>query len=272
MTVCIAAIYKERKANGDLADRIVMATDQQLTDENTNRTSEVGFKLHRLSAAAIAMGSGDIDVFHTISSEVERKLSPWPLPEISRIVDMYVEAETNYRQRFYKRNILDDDTLKPIHVPCLPDVIIAGFDEDAARLWRYRPPEKEDRVAYPPDERTNDGWAIIGDGEPLAREEFLKAWTTPWFGKAQTLFLCYLAKKRAEESAYVGQRTGLYIFSPPFDGGVITSGVTKKFEAVWTSLNKQELRCKQRSYEKAKNIVAKAEETGTLIWKKDDQT
>jgi hypothetical protein len=270
MTVCIAAIYKETLSNGNVDDRIVIAADWQLTDQ-LDRASEIGFKFHRLNAIAVALGSGDIDVFHTISSKVERRLRrQFDYAPLQEVVDTYLDEEAKYRKAYYKRNDVDPSEHRV--VACLPEVLIAGFEREEARLLTIMPPSEEHPELYPPDDRTKRGWASIGSGADLADREFSEHLSVPYFGKAQTLFQCFLAKKRAEDDVFVGKKvTSLYIFTPPFDVRLVEGTVNQGFELTWNQLKEKELECKQESYERAKQIIAEAEESGALTRKRDDE-
>ena len=230
MTVCIAAVYKDRD-DGEHDRGIVLVTDWQKTDMQTSLTS-LGHKFASLAPYIAILGAGDLSYFGDLVGRADKKLRNKESVTVAEAANAYLESEIDWRNEYRENHVLStynlnwdsyfeklendklpeaffteiNQGLRALPMPCSADVIIAGIDYPNEENQRASIIKIKDGIK---DNCGMEGFAVIGEGDTIATAEFGYAFYTRFWERPQTMFLCYLAKKRSEAIASVGTSTNL---------------------------------------------------------------
>jgi len=287
MTVCIAAKYKKSESETG----IVMVTDWQITDSQTSFKSE-GMKLATLTSHIAIMGSGDMTYFGDLVVRVNGKLAGRKNPTVEDAADAYWEAETDWQNEYREHHVLGkynlnwtsyterlaaggfpesffaevNRDLKNLQMPCVADAIIAGCNlNHAAKTKSDRIIKIENGIK---DSVAREGYGVIGEGNTVALAEFGYSGYKHNWSLEKTLFLCYMAKKRSEVIASVGEMSLVILIS---SGGIrVFKGNSKtQMDKVYKELERTRSKAEKKAYEKAGKII---EEYETIYGEKPEDT
>jgi hypothetical protein len=266
MTVCIGAICEGHTIFG-ACDRMITGGDIQF--EPANQESPPS-KIFMLTNSIVAMSAGDVGVQREIlgelavavSERVKKDPSNWWL--VKDVADLYVSIydrlsmkrarsavlaplgldENSFVQR--QREMTDpfvEEVRRKLQNFSLPNVetILAGKDTQGPHIYVLIGSEIicADLV----------GFGAIGSGRRHAQSQFMLARHEPMAKDAETLFLTYLAKKRAEIAPGVGRFTDMVKVGPEVgSAAVIDRNRIERLEEIY----QQHLRREADAWNKAK--------------------
>ncbi|PYS98790.1 MAG: hypothetical protein DMF63_14460 [Acidobacteria bacterium] len=279
MTVCIAALYETNKNSRGIA----FATDWQDTDLTTGVASQTGLKITNPAGNVMLLGAGDLPFLGQLAEHLRIKTGYGVLPDVAAVVKDYKELYRGYLNVYLEDNVLnrhnyswgewkqksEDGSISSSlieivnreltrAVPPSVDAIIAGIDkpntpEARTRLVKITRDPLTGEVHD--DDVSHRGHAEIGEGDFIADLEFRKASFHRFGSKKRTVFLSYLAKRRAGEVyASVGSNTGLYTLD--HEGGMAVGCLEfkKEFDKIYNALSKKAFRSGKAAYDKAETI------------------
>ena len=226
MTICVACLCE--------GPTIFGAADRMLTVGGVTQLAGPDPKIRNITACITALIAGDIDIQREILGTLEREIaageatkprSEWLVQEI---VDLYVKHYTAIAVRQTEQDVLAPfgltmrkylrrqqslaidfvmDVAGRIRQHDAPDasVLIVGRDRTGHHLFVVN-----DGVATC---RDASGYAAIGIGARHAVAQFTQWRHGPLNPVSDSLFLTYLAKKRAEVAPGVGPETDLVIIA-----------------------------------------------------------
>lgn len=227
MTVCIAAICGDRDEQGPI---VVTAADRMITiaqiEYEPAQTKSV-----RLASQTLALLAGDM-TFHAaviprVQERIRSDLQDNPINiNVSRIAEIYAEEYAFRRRVLAEQHILiprglsfdryasrqaqmahyQVDRIDTDIVSYYVDAsaIVTGIDPDGGHVFIIDNPGVSHCYDVP-------GFACIGSGEALARTQFMvRAYHRGW-DFAESLWMTFDAKARAEKAGGVGQHTDINI-------------------------------------------------------------
>lgn len=226
MTICIGTMCDNQFVLG-ASDRMLTAGDVQFQPQQT--------KIVRLTTSIALMTAGDSAVqgeilLHLIAYVNEQiAANPDKWLGVEHIADVYKAFYNDVRMRKAEQAVLaplglDIQTFKSCqqqmsvqlvsqlakdligYPPLWVEVIVAGVDSSGPHLFVVR----NGKV----DCHDVQGFASIGVGSWHADSQLMLNGHTKHKGFAETLFLTYLAKKRAEVAPGVGEETDMFVIGP----------------------------------------------------------
>jgi len=236
VTVCIAAIATGL-VKGDKKDKeipvIVGASDRMVS------ALDIGYerpqsKISRITPFIVALSAGNdavqAEVLSRTESHFQTELANNPrwFP-VEEVADKYSQNLVTYLREAIERTILEPvglnwDTYMSSHpdrhplwfeerrkevfedYPPSTETIVAGVDESGAHIFEVNRDGlvvRRDRAAF----------ATIGSGYRHAESQFMFEGHSPSKSYPDTLFLTYVAKRRAEVAPGVGKDTDLFTIS-----------------------------------------------------------
>ncbi|MDB6127755.1 MAG: hypothetical protein JWM35_1651 [Verrucomicrobia bacterium] len=285
MTVCIGAICEGNTIFG-ASDRMITGGDIQFEVANSESPPS---KIFMLTNSIVAMTAGDVGVQREILEEVcvtvrqRVNKDPGNWWEVKDIVDLYVTAydrismkrsrsavlaplgldENTFiqRQKEMTRDFVDEVRRQLEHFS-LPKVetIVAGKDVHGPHVFILNGTEIicADSV----------GFGAIGSGRRHAQSEIMLAGHEPTSQAAETLFLTYLAKKRAEIAPGVGKFTDMVKIGPELgSAAVISRSHIDRLEEIY----QQHLKREADAWKKAKDAARQYADELKRASKQEDQ-
>jgi len=272
MTVCIAAMYKDD--NGERG--IVTVSDWQITDTHTSFKSR-GQKFATLTPYISIMGAGDMTYFGDVVDRVNRKLDG-QAETVEEVADAYWEAEVDWQNEYRERHVLStynltwqsyfqklennqlpeaffskvNEDLRSLPMPCSADAIISGINAPQSSSARPRIIKIVNGIR---DSMGREGYAIIGEGDSVALAEFGYANYDRFWNKAKALLLCYIAKKRSEVIASVGETSLVTTINAEQGAKSLPLNWKTQLDKVWNDLKSSRKEGEKKAYEEAKAII-----------------
>jgi 20S proteasome alpha/beta subunit len=252
---------------------IIGASDRMITAGNIEYEPPRS-KISRITTYTVALSSGDVpiqaEVLNRTCSQFGRVSADNPdIYSVEEIADAYGRNLVDYKSQIIERTILrpigftwqtyrkgyPDETpswfkkaimrvFQDIDLP-ETDTIIAGVDETGAHLFVIDANGYSSRL-------DSIGFASIGAGESHAKSQFMFERHTPSKSAEDTLFLTYLAKRRAEVAQGVGKETDLFYISLK-EGYVDLVEEQNALEKVYESI----IRITDREIVKLKTLIPK---------------
>ena len=227
MTVCIAAVCGASHENGPFvvtaADRMITIGDLEYEPQQT--------KAVYLATQTVALVAGDMQLHAALIPRVNERIKEHTDDHggtitVATIADFYAEEFGYHRRVLAEREILvprglsfdrflaRQATMSQHQVAeidnrlasyCIESsAIIAGIDQFGGHIWVVENPGLAHCYNTP-------YFACIGSGASLAETQFMvKRFDKTW-GLAQTIWLAYEAKARAESAGGVGHESDLII-------------------------------------------------------------
>jgi hypothetical protein len=272
VTVCVAALCDLNTIIG-ASDRMITAGDVQFEPAQV--------KAWWMNPSIVVMISGDtalqteilLGVHAEVRERIERDPANWWT--VREVADLYVShynavradrAENALltpfgltRDAFISRQSeMSISFLRDLSVDLLSyelppiSAIIAGVDPTGGHLWLI---SKATRgvVATCQD---SSGFASIGIGRGHAQSQLMFSKHTRFQPFAETLFLAYLSKKRAEVAPGVGGGTDMFLISGLGKATVIDESVTLNLERIYKATRKSENDALRRAGVSATQYVA----------------
>lgn len=277
MTVCIAALYRN-----DASDRgVILVHDWQITDTQTAFKSK-GLKIANLSFDVAIMGAGDMTYFGDLVERIYEHLSSGKDPTVAEVADAYWRAEIDWQNEYRERHVLSkyglswktyfekletnqlpeefftqvNDDLKNLKIPCDADAVVAGISRNDSGKAIPSIIKIADGIK---ESRGREGFAVIGEGDSIAINEFgISEYNRGW-SKPSTMFLSYLAKKRSEAIASVGSQTNLVSVSTLHKLRTYPFELKENLEKRIRQLEATRARSERKAYERGKEIISEFE-------------
>jgi hypothetical protein len=230
VTVCIAAMARK----GMLERTIFTVSDRMLTSFAQYQSPEP--KLRSLTSSIWVMWSGDASfqagIISQLDADVKARVEAHPDDwlEVEFVAYLYQKYYNKARKHLAEQSVLTplfEDTAEFI---AAQQAILPGLaDRLADNLHAYRAPAMEtiivgedrrgqhifvcENVNSEGDVHCYDtmGFAAIGSGGFHASSQFMLAGHGPSKPLSDTLFLAYLAKKRAQAAPGVGDETDIFV-------------------------------------------------------------
>jgi hypothetical protein len=230
VTVCIAAISE----NGTPQMTLFAASDRMLTSLAQYQSPEA--KVRPLTSSIIVMWSGDASfqagILNNLRADIQARVDEQPEDwlEVGFVAYRYQEHYNAARKRLAEQSVLApygldttsflaaQRTMMPRLVDRLADglsaflppsveALIVGMDLRGAHIYEC------ENIRSPGDVHCHDalGFAAIGSGGYQASSQFMLAGHGPSRPRTDTLFLTYLAKKRAQSAPGVGDETDIFV-------------------------------------------------------------
>jgi hypothetical protein len=275
VTVCVAALCERHT--------IIAATDRMLTTGDIEHEPEQG-KVSWMNPSLAVMVSGDIPlhteivtrVYAEVSERIRRKPGDWW--SVSDVADLYVKHHSQVRAKrgetvflaplgltldtFHSRraempqeqvNKITSD-LYSIELPFV-QAIVAGRDATGAHLWLINPvaasPGAVEATCY-----DGLGYVSIGMGCGHAESQMIFARHTRHKPFAETLFLTYLAKKRAEVAPGVGSgSTDMFVITNLGQAATIDAETIDNLDKIYRVTKRREAAAFQDAGIKARKYV-----------------
>ena len=224
MTVCIAALCGDANVVVCVADRMLSAGDIEF---------EPPFpKIYPLTSSIALLSAGDAALqveitqalFYRTQGMITREPERWlTVKEVAFLYqeeynkvfqrraeqallmplglthETFLKNQSDFSLEFVDRITSDLRAFKTDRVSTL----VVGYDQTAAHIWML-----DDGDLYCQD---RVGFAAVGSGAWHAESQLMFAGHTPTRDFSQTLFLSYLAKKRAEVAPGVGSATDMFV-------------------------------------------------------------
>lgn len=269
MTVCIAALYNDDAGRAGIA----LVNDWQITDTHTSFKSK-GLKVAMLTQYIAIMGAGDMTYFGDLVNRTTDKLKGKPGATVEEAAEVYWDSEIDWQNEYREHHVLGkynlnwesyfhrlennllpeaffaevNRDLKSAVMPFGADAILAGVNRNSKTL---RIIKIENGIK---DLMVREGYAVIGEGNTVVTAEFGYADYNPRWSKAQTVYLCYAAKKRSEVIASVGDISLISLFDHR-GLHVLPSNYKTQLDKVWKGQQKSRKGAEDKAYEKAKAII-----------------
>ncbi len=251
MTVCIAALC-------DAGKTVVCASDRMLTAARRIEFEPPVTKVWSVAHSVVLLVAGDAGVQSEISDRVWASIEAndaIPQPRVSDVVDLYAKHYGELRQEAAERDVLVPlgldyssylgrqgelgadfvrmvgEALLEYRLPHV-ETIIAGVDSVGGALYRV----VDTNVAccnYP-------GFACIGSGGWIADAQFMLGGHAARNGFPETLWLTYLAKRRAEVASGVGQDTDVFLIPGPGKSSLLSSTWLAELARLYDRVRQQE--------------------------------
>gem|GEM_PF-678438 len=234
MTVCIAAIAKGLWKDNKEYPVIIGAADRMVSTEDIEYERPLS-KIIRVTPFIVSLTSGNdaiqAEVVSRTEAHFDRELANNPrFFSVYEVADLYSRNLIDHKKETIERTILNpraltwdsynsmlsnknpewfkEDMKNVFGNDNLPstETIIAGVDETGAHLFVIDQDgyiSRQDRI----------GFAAIGIGKWHAESQFMFERHTPLKSDEDTIFLSYLAKRRAEVAPGVGNDTDLVYIS-----------------------------------------------------------
>jgi hypothetical protein len=270
MSVCIAATYSDEvhKAMG-----VIGVCDTQVTDTHTSRASALRLKALFVGNHLSILGAGDITLFHSLVGDALRMMPDPHAVTVREFAGYYVEAERQWRQNYIERHVLTkfglswDTYQEKLVVGGWPDRFIdtvttaiantdVPYSTDAIVLGVDPKTRMPDIIRITPngfDTCTEEGVAIIGEGDSVATAEFSNF--TPYWSRGGAAYLCFLAKKRSEVISSVGEFTVMFMIDSVQGTVVFDPEIRESLEKEYKRLDKQRTEYEEKSYVRAKELI-----------------
>lgn len=251
MTVCIAALC-------DKGQNVICVSDRMLTSTRQVEFEPPITKVWSITDSVVVLIAGDAGVQAELSHRVStgiKELDDDSSVSISDVVDLYAKHYGKLRQEAAERDILVPLGLD--HESYLARS--KEFGEDLVRmvadaLMEYRLPRIETLIAAAGEGtgglyRIVDtsvsschcpGFACIGSGGWVAESQFMLGGHSARNGFPETLWLTYLAKRRAEVVSGVGKQTDVFILPPIGEGFLLDSAPLAELEKMYEGVCEQE--------------------------------
>jgi hypothetical protein len=271
VTVCVAALCD--------AHTIIAAADRMLTTGDIEHEPEQT-KASWITPSTLILVSGDIplqtEILRQVHAEVVARQDGDNLLAVGDIADLYVQCFNKVRMKrsenailaprgltydsFYSGQLtisqsVENQLIAEMFDFALPDVsaIVAGRDSTGGHLWLI------DRGSFHNLEavcRDDVGYIAIGIGYHHAQSQMLFARHTRFKSFAETLFLTYLAKKRAEVAPGVGSDTDMYVIHGTNQIKKFDADTIENLEAIYKGVRRQEISAFRRAGAKATKCAA----------------
>jgi hypothetical protein len=242
-------------------------------------------KVSWMTPSIVILISGDIslqtEILNRVHDEVEaRNDHPANPLAVSDLADLYVEQFTKVRKKRAENAILAPlgftyanlsesmatqlaSELWNFELPRV-SAIVAGHDSTGGHLWLI------DQGAFRHLEAIccdGSGHVSIGIGHNHAQSQMLFARHTRHKPFAETLFLTYLAKKRAEVAPGVGSGTDMFALRGIDRTQMFGPDTTEQLEVIYQGVKKQEAAAFRRAGVKATKYAAEIGLVGVKLSK-----
>jgi hypothetical protein len=294
MTICVAAIAQSGIIFG-AADRMKTGGDVEFEprkhelSDNARLSWVSGSKIFRPTTSLAAMTAGDAslqieihtEVFSALQARITNEPSNWwKVKEFAELYvrfydiakakraasavlvplgldsDSFVAKQTTMHPDFVKR-ITDDLTY--FKMPRVQTLFL-GVDAEGSHIYIV----DNLNQMYSCDVRSQDtiGFAAIGSGARHATSQFMLVGHHRAVPSSETLFLTYLAKKRAEVAPGVGKETDMIAVGPGLgQSAVVHRDVINGIDSIYKSYRASEARIMKAAFRKAeqfeKNLLGK---------------
>jgi len=272
MTICLAALCETHTIIG-ASDRMITAGDVEFEPDQV--------KIWWMNPSVAIMVSGNTplqsEILLSVQAEVSKRieLEPDNWWTVSEVADLYVNHYNEIRTKraesalltplgltydtFLSRQaemsstFLTDLSANLLNFE-LPEVsaIIAGIDPTGAHLWLVSKGFRGvEATCY-----DSSGFVSIGMGNGHAQSQLMFARHTRYKPFAETLFLTYLAKKRAEVAPGVGAGTDMFLITGLGQSTGVDVEIKNNIDKIYKNTRRQEAAAFRRAGKKATQYVA----------------
>jgi len=286
MTICVAAIG----GNGIVfcaADRMKTGGDIEFEPKRVDPPEAAlpwlfGSKIFSATASIAALTAGESalqseilqEVWFNIQSRIAAAPTKWI--KIKDAVEMYVDCYDKIKLKraasavlaplaltpetfIQNQNSMASDFISEIKremqsfdMPRI-DTIYAGIDQEGPHIYTITNYTTERNCVI----KCNDsiGFAAIGSGARHATSQFMQVGYHRGFLTSETLFLTYLAKKRAEIAPGVGNETNMITIGPQLGlSGYIHKDYMKEIDLIYRRHVQSEKRILANAFDKAEKF------------------